>query len=167
MTKFFETKWRKVFLYKHINEKDRWFDRGTDLRRLTILPFSSVFWIHSRWRNTRIQAPCIETPGPFSSLNVVPTSPPRLAALNIVWNFRTRGQQVLALFKLPHSGAIIYVQSLPKFSTWDVHGRSIIALLHVKYFNHTMLKNLEGVWNVQIILTGAKNLVSRSWRPTR
>ena len=43
----------------------------------------------------------------------------------------------------------------------------IIALLHVKYFKRTMLKNLEGDWNVQIKLTVANNFISRSWLPTR
>ena len=42
----------------------------------------------------------------------------------------------------------------------------IIALLHVKYFNSTMLKNI-GDWKVQIKLTVANNLVSRGWLPTR
>ena len=34
-----------------------------------------------------------------------------------------------------------------------------MALLHVKYFNRTMLENLDGEWNVQIKLTVANNLV--------
>ena len=34
----------------------------------------------------------------------------------------------------------------------------IIALLRAKYFNRTMLKNLEGDWNVQTKLTFVNNL---------
>jgi len=36
---FVETKWNKIFVYKHINEKNRWFAKGTNLRGLITLPF--------------------------------------------------------------------------------------------------------------------------------
>ena len=49
---------------------------------ISILPYSKV--TVTRWRNTRIQAPCIENPGRFSSLNIVQTSLPGPAVFNIV-----------------------------------------------------------------------------------
>ena len=69
------------------------------------------FWVLSRWRSTQTQAPRIQNRGRFRRSIIVQTS-------------RPLGKHVLALVKLPDPWANIYVQSLLKFPTWDVHERS-------------------------------------------
>ena len=68
-----------------------------DKRILESLDFWE-FWVLSRWRNIRIQAPRIQNPVCFRHFS--------------------------KLFKLPDPGANINVQSLLKFPTWGVQGRS-------------------------------------------
>ena len=88
-----------VFVYKYIDKKNQWFVKATNFKKshFSFLLFLQMhgfleFWVLSRWRNTRIQAPRIQNPGRFRRFSTVQTS-------------RSRGQHLCSKFaKIPHVG---------------------------------------------------------------
>ena len=196
----------KYSFTKHINEKNRWFAKGTNLRRLITLPFVPqstgyiqdggilvsklptlkilVAFLVAFFRSLSVDtfppgARFSKVPRTFGARKAIPKTPSSLfcksvffsyivkgikikitarfcdskclrfedtksimtaemrpksfgtfekqapgpEVFNIVQTSRAWGQQFSALFKLSEAGAIIYVQSLLKFSSWGVHGR--------------------------------------------
>ena len=84
----------KVFVYKYINIKNNGLLNSFCSSILLQLESSSFweFWVLSRWRNTRIQAPRIQYPVRFRRFDIVQTS----------WS---RGQHLCSKFaNIPHLG---------------------------------------------------------------
>ena len=114
----------------------------------------------SRWQNTRIQTPRIQTPDRLHS-NFSARRPAVFSTDRS--NFPTMRPTVfLALFKLPDPRAIIYVQSLLKFPTWGVRGRSK-GPPHpvVPPSGITLIASLHNGYSFQEACKGFSNLVPR------